>query len=279
MFSMKEKMLRKERTLFWQKALGKGYIMRNKQKFRLWMAVTGIVLTGMFLEDGDVWAAPEKQTERNGAYADVNTCLNIREGAGMQHQVLAQLPKNGYCEVERWEGDWCYIISDEISGYVFRDYLKTGFTKEEYLMATNQKEIKYAYSLQQKEKIVASATIRGKRQEVVDFALQFVGNPYVWGGTSLTNGADCSGFVQSIYKRFGISLPRVAADQANVGTRISVEEALPGDLIFYAENGYIYHVVMYIGDGKVVHASSSASGIKVSDLYRAHAVSGVRLFV
>lgn len=276
---MKEKMLRKERTLFWQKALGKGYIMRNKQKFRLWMAVTGIVLTGMFLEDGDVWAAPEKQTERNGAYADVNTCLNIREGAGTQHQVLAQLPKNGYCEVERWEGDWCYIISDEISGYVFRDYLKTGFTKEEYLMATNQKEIKYAYSLQQKEKIVASATIRGKRQEVVDFALQFVGNPYVWGGTSLTNGADCSGFVQSIYKRFGISLPRVAADQANVGTRISVEEALPGDLIFYAENGYIYHVVMYIGDGKVVHASSSASGIKVSDLYRAHAVSGVRLFV
>lgn len=276
---MKEKMLRKERTLFWQKALGKGYIMRNKQKFRLWMAVTGIVLTGMFLEDGDVWAAPEKQTERNGAYADVNTCLNIREGAGTQHQVLAQLPKNGYCEVERWEGDWCYIISDEISGYVFQDYLKTGFTKEEYLMATNQKEIKYAYSLQQKEKIVASATIRGKRQEVVDFALQFVGNPYVWGGTSLTNGADCSGFVQSIYKRFGISLPRVAADQANAGTRISVEEALPGDLIFYAENGYIYHVVMYIGDGKVVHASSSASGIKVSDLYRAHAVSGVRLFV
>ena len=253
--------------------------MRNKQKFRLWMAVTGIVLTGMFLEDGDVWAAPEKQTERNGAYADVNTCLNIREGAGTQHQVLAQLPKNGYCEVERWEGDWCYIISDEISGYVFQDYLKTGFTKEEYLMATNQKEIKYAYSLQQKEKIVASATIRGKRQEVVDFALQFVGNPYVWGGTSLTNGADCSGFVQSIYKRFGISLPRVAADQANAGTRISVEEALPGDLIFYAENGYIYHVVMYIGDGKVVHASSSASGIKVSDLYRAHAVSGVRLFV
>lgn len=276
---MKEKMLRKERTLFWQKASGKGYIMRNKQKFRLWMAVTGIVLTGMFLEDGDVWAAPEKQTERNGAYADVNTCLNIREGAGTQHQVLAQLPKNGYCEVERWEGDWCYIISDEISGYVFQDYLKTGFTKEEYLMATNQKEIKYAYSLQQKEKIVASATIRGKRQEVVDFALQFVGNPYVWGGTSLTNGADCSGFVQSIYKRFGISLPRVAADQANAGTRISVEEALPGDLIFYAENGYIYHVVMYIGDGKVVHASSSASGIKVSDLYRAHAVSGVRLFV
>lgn len=91
--------------------------------------------------------------------------------------------------------------------------------------------------------------------------------------------ADCSGFVQSIYKQFGISLPRVAADQANAGTRISVEEALPGDLIFYAENGSVYHVVMYIGNGKVVHASSSASGIKVSDLYRAHAVSGARFFI
>ena len=117
------------------------------------------------------------------------------------------------------------------------------------------------------------------RQQIVDFALQFVGNPYVYGGTSLTNGADCSGFVQSIYKQFGISLPRVAADQANAGTRISVEEALPGDLIFYAENGSVYHVVMYIGNGKVVHASSSASGIKVSDLYRAHAVSGARFFI
>ena len=152
--------------------------------------------------------------------------------------------------------------------------METGFTKEEYLTVTNQKEMKYAYSLQQKENVAAAASIGGKRQEIVDFALQFV-----WGGTSLTNGADCSGFVQSIYKQFGISLPRVAADQANAGTRISVEEALPGDLIFYAENGSVYHVVMYIGNGKVVHASSSASGIKVSDLYRAHAVSGARFFI
>ena len=280
-----QKISLRERTLgllsfhIWRKASGKGYIMRNKQKFKLWMTVTGIVLTGMFLGEGDVWAAPEKQTERNGAYADVNTCLNIREGAGTQHPVLAQRPKNGYCEVERREGDWCYITSDEISGYVFCDYLETGFTKEEYLTVTNQKEMKYAYSLQQKENVAAAASIGGKRQEIVDFALQFVGNPYVWGGTSLTNGADCSGFVQSIYKQFGISLPRVAADQANAGTRISVEEALPGDLIFYAENGSVYHVVMYIGNGKVVHASSSASGIKVSDLYRAHAVSGARFFI
>lgn len=253
--------------------------MRNKQKFKIWMTTAGLILSGMFFRESDVWAAPERQPEKNGAYADVNTCLNIRTGAGMQHPVLAQLPKDGYCEIERWEGNWCYITSDEISGYVFRDYLETGFTKEEYLKATNQKEMKYAYSLQQKENVAASASIEGKRQEIVDFALQFVGNPYVWGGTSLTNGADCSGFVQSVYKKFGISLPRVACDQANAGTKISVEEALPGDLIFYSDNGYIYHVVMYIGDGKVVHASSSASGIKVSNLYQAHAVSGARFFI
>lgn len=245
---------------------------------KIWMATAGVILSGMVFGESHVWAAPEEQPEKIGAYADVNTCLNIREGAGTQHLILAQLPKNGYCEIERWEGDWCYITSDEISGYVFRDYLEIGFTKEEYLKVTNQTEIKYAYSLQEKEHVAASALAGGKRQEMVDFALQFVGNPYVWGGTSLTNGADCSGFVQSIYKQFGISLPRVAADQANAGTRISVEEALPGDLIFYAENGSIYHVVMYIGNGKVVHASSSASGIKVSNLYKAHAVSGARFF-
>ena len=87
--------------------------------------------------------------------------------------------------------------------------------------------MKYAYSLQQKENVAAAASIGGKRQEQLDFASAIVGNPYVWGGTSLTNGADCSGFVQSIYKQFGISLPRVAADQANAGTRISVEELCP----------------------------------------------------
>lgn len=252
--------------------------MQNKKKMKVWMLLAGIALSGIPFSEENVWAVPQKQMEKNGAYANVNTCLNIRKGAGMQHQIIAQIPKEGYCEIDHWEGDWCYITSDEISGYVFGDYLKIGFTKEEYLEATNRTEIKYAYSLQQKESIPISTDLSGKRQEMVNFALQFVGNPYVWGGTSLTNGADCSGFVQSIYKKFGIALPRVAADQANAGTRISVEEALPGDLIFYAENGSVYHVVMYIGNGKVVHASSSASGIKVSDLYRAHAVSGSRFF-
>ena len=101
------------------------------------------------------------------------------------------------------------------------------------------------------------------RQEIVDFALQFEGNPYVYGGTSLTNGADCSGFVMSVFAEFGYSLPRVAADQYYQSSQKTVENLKPGDLIFYG-NG-ISHVALYIGDGKIIHASTSATGIKISD--------------
>jgi cell wall-associated NlpC family hydrolase len=97
------------------------------------------------------------------------------------------------------------------------------------------------------------------------YALQFVGNPYVWGGTSLTNGADCSGFVLSIYAQWGIYLPHDAELQANYGTEVSLSALMPGDLLFYSSGGYaIGHVAIYIGGGQVVHASSPSTGIKVS---------------
>lgn len=115
------------------------------------------------------------------------------------------------------------------------------------------------------------------RTQMVAFAEQFLGNPYVWGGTSLTDGADCSGFVQSIYAQFGYTLPRVSRDQAQTGTRIPVDEAEPGDLIFYARDGEIYHVVMYIGDGQVIHASSRETGIKISGIFYENAVWAVRI--
>jgi hypothetical protein len=102
------------------------------------------------------------------------------------------------------------------------------------------------------------------RSEIVEYACQFVGNPYVWGGTSLTNGADCSGFVMRIYEQFGYSLPRVSADQANAGTRISVEDIQPGDLVFYGNP--VFHVAMYIGNGQIVHAANSRAGIVIGDL-------------
>ena len=97
-------------------------------------------------------------------------------------------------------------------------------------------------------------------QDIVNYALQFVGNPYVWGGTSLTNGADCSGFVQTIYADFGYSIPRCADDQAFVGTQVSLSELQPGDLLFYGDDS-IGHVAMYIGNGNIVHAAGSSQGI------------------
>ena len=93
---------------------------------------------------------------------------------------------------------------------------------------------------------------------VIDYACQFVGNPYVWGGTSLTNGADCSGFVQSVYAYFGISLPRTTYDMVNSGYAVSYDEAQPGDLILY---GDCSHVGLYMGDGNIVNALNSEKGI------------------
>ena len=112
------------------------------------------------------------------------------------------------------------------------------------------------------------------RQGIVDFALQFVGNPYVYGGTSLTNGADCSGFVMSVFAEFGYELPRVAAAQCAASEKKDVSDIEAGDLVFYGDGG-IDHVALYIGDGKIVHASTAATGIKVSDYdYRAPAAVG-----
>lgn len=101
------------------------------------------------------------------------------------------------------------------------------------------------------------------RAQIVDFALQFEGNPYVYGGTSLTNGADCSGFVMSVFAQFGYSLPRVAADQYYQSVQKSVADLEPGDLVFYGSG--ISHVALYIGNGQIIHASTSASGIKISN--------------
>ena len=100
----------------------------------------------------------------------------------------------------------------------------------------------------------------GSGSSVVNYATQFVGNPYVWGGTSLTNGADCSGFVQSVYANFGVSLPRTSYEQQNAGTEVSYADAQPGDLICYGG-----HVAIYMGNGQIVHASNSQDGIKISN--------------
>jgi cell wall-associated NlpC family hydrolase len=123
-----------------------------------------------------------------------------------------------------------------------------------------------------KKQIVLSTTSKKSNtgsstlcDEIVAYALQFDGNPYKWGGTSLTGGTDCSGFTQSVFKNNGISIPRTSRSQAANGRKVPLEDIEPADLIFYRKNGIINHVAIYIGNGKVISARSPSKGINVSD--------------
>lgn len=110
-----------------------------------------------------------------------------------------------------------------------------------------------------------NGSISGTRNEIISYAKKFVGFPYKWGGTSLTGGADCSGFVWRIYKDFGYTIPRVSRDQANgAGIKVDLSDRRPGDLLFYGTRGTVNHVAMYIGNDQVVHASNAREGIKIS---------------
>ena len=130
------------------------------------------------------------------------------------------------------------------------------------------------YESEQSSGSDSSSSYSGSGSSVVDYATQFVGNPYVWGGTSLTGGADCSGFVQSVYANFGVSLPRTSYEQQNAGTEVSYADAQPGDLICYGG-----HVAIYMGNGRIVHASNSVDGIKISDNAAYRTIVSVRRLV
>ena len=150
--------------------------------------------------------------------------------------------------VETVDG-WHKVMIDNDEAYVSADYADVHETLETAVTLT---ELLYGQG------------VSDVRVDMVEYAKQFLGNPYVWGGTSLTKGTDCSGFTQSIYKKYGISISRTSRSQANDGTKISINQAKPGDLIFYSQNGTINHVAMYIGGGQVIHASNPKSGIKIS---------------
>jgi len=115
----------------------------------------------------------------------------------------------------------------------------------------------------------------GKGSDAAAYAQKFVGNPYSYGGTSLTNGTDCSGFVQSVYKKYGVSLPRTSGSQAGSGKKVDLDSVKPGDIIYYSSGGRVNHVALYIGGGKVVHASDRRTGIKISNM-RYRTPSGAR---
>lgn len=151
----------------------------------------------------------------------------------------------------------------------------SGYAGEDYGNSEESDDSGYAGSETTTDTAASTTTSSGSGgSSVVDYAKQFVGNPYVWGGTSLTSGADCSGFVQSVYSNFGVSLPRTSYEQQNAGREVSYSEAQPGDLICYGG-----HVAIYMGNGKIVHASNSRDGIKVSDNAAYRTILSVRRLV
>lgn len=214
--------------------------------------------------------------------------IPIRVSMEEEAEAAGMLQEGGLCYIlEKVDDEWVYVESDVARGFVRREELLTGKTAREQVEANGEENYPLADILIQPSEneacyytltsVKEGSVEKSIRASIVNYALQFVGNPYVWGGTSLTNGADCSGFVQSIYAEYGYSLPRVAEDQAQYGTKIPVEEAKPGDLIFYARNGYIYHVVMCIGEGIDVEAQSSATGIVTAGINYNNAVWATRI--
>ena len=212
--------------------------------------------------------AEEKADEYENSTVTVTAgVLNVRAGQGTDNVILTRITGGQEYDLTGEPVDGWYPVNvNGIDGWVSGKYVEaeTGFsygeTREE-----EEERIREEERLRQEEKRreqsaenvpVNSSGVSG--QDVIDYACRFVGNPYVWGGTSLTDGADCSGFTQSVYAHFGISLPRTTSEMVHSGYGVSYDEAQPGDMIFYGDGG---HVGLYMGDGNIVNALNSRKGI------------------
>ena len=186
--------------------------------------------------------------------ATVNvTLLNVRSAPSTDSKTLDGVAKGEEVTVVQVLDGWVQV---EVDGY------KEAYVSSEYV--TVERKLKTGSTL---EELQYGNEISQVRIDLVNFALKYVGNRYVWGGNSLTNGVDCSGFTQQVYKRFGITLPRTSYTQPSAGRKIKASQAKPGDLFFYGDSSGINHVAIYIGNGKIVHAANKRDGIKISNAY------------
>ncbi len=245
-------------------------------------SVTGFV-KGEYCVTGD--DAVELAKAVGTRIATVNTeTLFVREASTTDSSVVGMVPEGDQLLVTDELDEWVKVNIEEGDGYISKEYvaLSTEFVKAESKAEEEARLAKEAAERKAAQEAAARAAAKqssssGKStvtppvitsgsgsalgQSVADFACQFVGNPYVYGGTSLTNGADCSGFVMSVYNNFGVSLPHSSAADRSVGSAVSgLENAQPGDIICYSG-----HVALYIGNGQIVHASTSKTGIIISN--------------
>lgn len=230
-----------------------------------WYKIHSGNITGYVTMDSQFTATGQEAIdlamESASLMAIVNTDkLNVRTSPTTEATIWTQISKEERYPVVRQMDGWVQIELDGGDD----DELSDGA-----YISTRENNVEVRYALAEAIKFSPLEELANqqasRRNQIVNFALQYVGNPYVWGGTSLTRGADCSGFVQSVMRNFGISLPRTSREQAKVGRAINSSEMRPGDLIFYANSsGTINHVAMYIGNGQIVHAASTRSGIRIS---------------
>ena len=220
-----------------------------------WYKVTSGKVTGyvskQYLVTGDEAESIAEQEIKTVATVNTET-LNVRAEKSTEAAVLSQVGNSEAFTVNSVADGWVEISVDDSVGYISQDYVTLA---QALPTAKTIEQVKYGDG------------VSDVRASVVSYALQFVGNRYVWGGTSLEKGVDCSGFTMRILGKYGISLPHSSKAQPSYGTKISASEAQPGDLFFYGSGRSISHVAIYIGNGQIVHASNKRDGIKVSNAF------------
>ena len=215
--------------------------------------ITIFSLVFLFIFSTTLTTAPKKEVKAAEGYSGkiFRHWTRLRTGKSKKAKVLKTLKVGTAVTVYGTSGSWRKVSVAGKTGYVPKQYVYVG-TKAPSLTGSTYE----------------------KGQTVAEFAQRFVGNPYVWGGTDLNRGADCSGFIGSIYRSFGYKLPRSSSELRSAGRKVSYSQKQPGDNICY--NG---HVAMYIGNGKIVHASSRKTGIKISQRANYRSIVCVRRIV
>ena len=290
--------------------IGNNGIATIEKKGKEWTKVTSGDCTGYIRNDLLLFG------DDAGAYAEANCpkqvtvnteTLNVRTEADVNSDCITQVGSGQSFDVISQDDKWVQIaLDDETNGYV-----STEFVDDTYAFATakSMEQIQAELDAKAAEEKAAEEQARQEQEsadeaeaedasddssdsddsqnnvvapsgqtgiDLANFATQFVGNPYVYGGSSLTDGADCSGFVMAVYAQFGYSLPHSAGAQSQYGTRVDTSSLEPGDILFYGDSS-IEHCAIYIGDGMIVHASTEETGIKISSAFYRDPLCAVRI--